>query len=287
MLYLVLLMIFAAAVAAFLLIYVPMKQSLDRAEARAEQAVSAELEQMFLFIPVDKLGYVKIGCMVAAGFVAYLLFGNARPPAPYIFAGIAAAIGYFGPEIAVKIMRNKRRKAFAEQLTDGLVMMGNGLRAGFTLPQAMELLVTETKPPISQEFGLLLREVRVGVDLDQAMLNMCKRTEDSDLELAVTAVMITRQIGGNLPEIFERICAMIRDRKTIEGKADALTAQGKLQAAIVASMPYLLLLVISKINPEMMSLLWTTIPGFLALGLMVILDAAGYFWVLKLTKIEY
>ncbi len=287
MLYLVLLMIFVAAGAAFMLVYVPMKQSIDQAQARAERAVSAELEEMFLFIPVDKLGYAKLACMAMAGFVGYLIFGNAKPPAPYVAAGFMACLGYFGPELTVRILRTKRRKAFAEQLVDGLVMMGNGLRAGFTLQQAMELLVNETKPPISQEFGLLLREVRVGVDLDQAMLNMCRRTKDQDLELAVTAVMITRQVGGNLPEIFERICAMIRDRKTIEGKADALTAQGKLQALIVASMPYILLMVISKINPEMMALLWTTLPGFLAIGLMVILDTAGYFWVLKLTKIEY
>ena len=275
------------AIAGFLLIYVPIKESMVHAQEKAERQVSAELEEMFLFIPVDKLGWVKLGFTLVVGITLFLLLGNAKPPAPLIAAIIGGILGWFGPEITIRLMRKKRTQMFGEQLVDGLVLLSNGLRAGFTLQQAIEMLVEETKPPISQEFALFLREVKVGVDLDQALLNIVKRTGDEDLSLAVTAVMITRQLGGNLAEIFDRIVTMTRDRKILEGKVNSLTSQGRLQAAIVALMPYTLAFVISKVNPELMSLLWTTMPGFLCIALIVILDTVGYFWVLKLSKIEY
>ena len=287
MLYVILIIAFVAAIAGFLLIYVPIKESMVHAQERAERSVSAELEEMFLFIPVDKLGWVKLGFMLTAGTVLFLLLGNAKPPAPLIAAVIGGITGWFGPEITLKMMRTKRTAMFGEQLVDGLVLLSNGLRAGFTLQQAVEMLVEETKPPISQEFSLFLRELKVGVDMDQALLNIVDRTKDEDLSLAVTAIMITRQLGGNLSEIFDRIVTMTRDRKILEGKVESLTAQGRLQAAIVALMPYALAFFISKINPELMSLLWTTWPGFGAIALIVILDTVGYFWVLKLSKIEY
>lgn len=287
MLFIILIIAFFAAIAGFLLVYVPIKESMVHAQERAERNVSAELEEMFLFIPVDQLVWVKLGFMLTIGTVLFLLLGNAKPPAPVIAAILGGIAGWFGPEFTIKLMRRKRTKMFGEQLVDGLVLLSNGLRAGFTLQQAVEMLVEETKPPISQEFALFLREVKVGVDIDQAMLNIVERTKDEDLSLAVTAMMITRQLGGNLSEIFDRIVSMTRERKILEGKVESLTAQGRLQAAIVALMPYALALVISKVNPEMMSLLWTTLPGFGALALIVILDTAGYFWVLKLSKVEY
>ena len=283
----ILLVAFVGAIAGFLLIYVPIKESMVHAQEKAERQVSAELEEMFLFIPVDKLGWVKLGFTLVVGITLFLLLGNAKPPAPLIAAIIGGILGWFGPEITIRLMRKKRTQMFGEQLVDGLVLLSNGLRAGFTLQQAIEMLVEETKPPISQEFALFLREVKVGVDLDQALLNIVKRTGDEDLSLAVTAVMITRQLGGNLAEIFDRIVTMTRDRKILEGKVNSLTSQGRLQAAIVALMPYTLAFVISKVNPELMSLLWTTMPGFLCIALIVILDTVGYFWVLKLSKIEY
>ena len=287
MLYIILLVCFVAIIMAFLMIYVPLKEGYSKADAKAQASVAKELDEMFLFIPVDYLGYIKFGCLVGFGLVVFMLTFNMKQPGPYIAAGLAAAIGYFAPEIVVHRLKIKRRKDFGEQLVDGLVLLSNGLRAGFTLQQAVEMLVEESRPPISQEFALVLRQYRLGMDIDEALTNCVKRTQDEDLGLAVTAVMITRQVGGNLAEIFDRIVTMIRDRKTLEGKVNSLTAQGRLQALVVALIPYVLGLVIAKINPEMMRLMWTTIPGFLALGLVIILDTAGYFWVLKLSKIEY
>jgi len=172
-------------------------------------------------------------------------------------------------------------------LVDGLVMMANGLRAGFNLQQAVDMLIEEMPAPISQEFELVRREWRIGVDVDQALRNCVNRTKDEDLDLVVSAIQITRQLGGNMAEVFDRIVAMVRERKILHGKAEALTSEGKLQAVVVGLLPYGFLFFMVKINPQMMSLMWTTVPGFLMLCAVIVLDVVGYLWVRKVATIEY
>lgn len=287
MLYIILGISFLTVILAFQLVYVPLQQGVKRANEQAEKSVSKDLDAMFVFIPVDYLPYIKLGSMIVLGLAVYAITFNAKPPAPYVAGGLAGVLGYFAPEVLVRFMARRRLQKFSAQLVDALVLLSNGMRAGFTLQQAIEMLVEESDPPTSQEFALALRQYRLGMDIDEALLRCVHRTKDEDLGLAVTAVAITRQVGGNLAEIFDRIVSMIRDRKMLEGKVTALTAQGKMQAMVVACIPFVLGVAVAKINPDLMKLMWTTIPGFFALGLVIILDIIGYLWVLKLTKIEY
>jgi tight adherence protein B len=219
--------------------------------------------------------------------LSFLVFMGLPGLAPYIVTAIFGILGYFAPELLVRWLKRRRRRMFSEQLVDALIMLSNGLRAGFTLQQAIEMLVEESRPPISQEFELVLREFHFGIDLEKAMVNCAERANNEDLSLAVTAVAICRQVGGNLAEIFDRIVTMVRDRKLIEGKVDALTAQGKMQAMIVALLPWIFAFFCAKINPELTSLLWTTIPGVIAMFVAIFMDIAGYLWVRKLATIKY
>jgi len=196
-------------------------------------------------------------------------------------------MAYWGPEIYIIFLRRRRRAEFGEQLVDGLVLMANGLHSGFTLQQAIDMLIEEMPAPISQEFDLIRREYRVGVELDEALKNCVKRTKDEDLALVVTAIQITRQLGGNLAEVFGRIVAMVRERKVLKGKADALTSEGKMQAIVVGLLPYGFMFAMTKVNPDLMQLMWTTLPGIICLVGVVLLDAIGYLWVLKIANVEY
>jgi tight adherence protein B len=287
MLLFILLISFVAIVLTFLLVWVPIRDAVKLANEQAEKQVSKDLDAMFVFLPVDYLPYIKLGCMLLLGLILYVITYMATPPAPYVAAGLGAVLGYFVPEIFVHRMKRKRIAKFSNQLVDGLVLLSNGLRAGFSLQQALEMLVEESDPPISQEFALVLRQYQLGMDIDDALLRCVTRTEDEDLGLAVTAVMITRQVGGNLAEIFDRIVSMIRDRKLLQGKVQALTAQGKLQAVVVALIPYILGAIVMKVNPELMQVMWSTVPGIIALSIVIVLDTIGYLWVVKLTRIEY
>jgi tight adherence protein B len=254
---------------------------------RKRSRMEEELDHLFLFVSVEHISTIKLAGMVLFGLLAFMITFNFKQPAPYIAAALCTALGYFLPEIIVARLKKRRQQQFSEQVVDALVLLSNGLRAGFTMQQALEMLEQEAPKPMSQEIQLVLRENRLGVDLNTCLLNCVKRTGDEDFELAITAVHIARQLGGNLAEIFDRIVTMVRDRKILKGKVGALTSQGKMQAAVVGLLPYAFGYALTKINPEMMELMWTTLPGFLALVLIIILDVLGYLWVLKIANVEY
>ncbi len=287
MLPLLLVLLAGSAATAIYFLVDPVRESLQRNVFRQREHVARELEQMFIFISVDGLQALKwTGALVVAG-LTLLISWEAPPPGPLIAAGLMALAAYWLPELVILVLRARRRKTFSNQLMDGLVLMANGLRSGFVLPQAIQMLVEEMPAPISQEFRLVQEEVRVGVDLDKALENCVSRTRDPDLELVVTAIKITRQLGGNLPEVFDRIVAMVRDRRVLQGKAYALTAEGRMQATVVGLLPVAFTILLVRINPEMMSLMWKTVPGFLLLLLATVLDVVGYLWVRRLSHIKY
>lgn len=261
--------------------------AMERSIFRQKEHVSRELEEMFIFISVESLQKIKWTLALGLAFIGFIITWEAKPPISLIVAAAISPLGYWAPEISIFFLRRKRRESFSEQLVDGLVLMSNGLRSGFTLPQAIDMLIEEMPAPISQEFELVRRECRVGVELDQALRNCVTRTKDADLDLVVTAIQITRQLGGNLAEVFDRIVAMVRERKILVGKADALTSEGKLQAMVVGLLPYVFGFFMFKINPDLMRLMWTTWPGFGALALVVLLDVFGYLWVRKVASIEF
>jgi len=282
-----LLAILATGGVAFYYLYEPVRTKLRQNLFRQRDHVARELEEMFIFISVDGLQTIKWTVALVVAGTGLVLTWEAKPPAPLVVALVFGAVAYWTPEITIIFLRGRRRVAFGEQLVDGLVLMANGLRAGFTLPQAVDMLIEEMPAPISQEFELVRREWRVGVDTDQALRNCVTRTRDPDLDLVVTAIQITRQLGGNLAEVFDRIVAMVRERKILAGKAEALTAEGRLQAIVVGLLPYGFMLAMIKINPDLMRLMWTTTPGFVGIALVVVLDVVGFFWVRKVGRIEY
>jgi len=287
MLYLILLFVFAAAGISFYYLYQPVQAALQRNVFRQKAHVARELEEMFIFISVDGLQKIKWSLAMVVAGIGFLLAWDATPPAPLIAAAALGAMAYWGPEIFIIFLRKRRRADFGEQLVDGLVLMANGLRSGFTLQQAIDMLIEEMPAPISQEFELVRREYRVGVDLDIALKNCVARTKDEDLELVVTAIQITRQLGGNLAEVFSRIVAMVRERKILKGKADALTSEGKMQAVVVGLLPYGFMFAMIKVNPDLMRLMWTTFPGIVCLVAVILLDVLGYLWVRKIANVEY
>jgi tight adherence protein B len=255
--------------------------------SRQQRHVAHELEDMFIFISVAGLQKLKWGLAAGLAGVGVLLGWELTSPGPLVLSAALFVFGYWSPETVIFFLRRRRRAMFGEQLVDGLVLMANGLRAGFTLQQAIEMLIEEMPAPISQEFELVRREWKVGVDLNQALLNCAERTKDPDLGLVVNAIQITRQLGGNLGEVFDRIVAMVRERKVLIGKAEALTAEGRMQAVVVGLLPFGFMFAMVKTNPEFMRPMWTTVPGIAALGLVVILDVVGYLWVRKLATIQY
>ena len=146
-------------------------------------------------------------------------------------------IGFMLPRFWLARRRNGRLGAFNKQLPDTITLIANALRAGSSFLQAIELVVRETRPPISIEFARVIREVNLGLPFEQALENMVRRVRSDDLELMATAIAIQHQVGGNLAEILDSIAYTIRERIRIKGEIRTLTAQQRLSGYVVAGLP--------------------------------------------------
>ena len=164
--------------------------------------------------------------------------------------------------------------------------MSNALKAGFSLQQAIELVVKEGQNPISQEFGMYLHQMRVGLPMEEALASLQKRVGSDDLALMVAAFETARQTGGNLTEVFEKIAHTIRERLRIELRIKTLTAQGRLQGVIVGAMPLLLGVAMFFLDPVMMMAFLHSGVGLAMLAAVIILELLGALLIRKIIKID-
>jgi tight adherence protein B len=238
-----------------------------------------DLSDMFLFIEPGQIILLNIAALVVFAAVGYWLGGA-------FFATIAAVAGFFAPAGAVRFYRLRRIKSFNAQLTEALQQLANALRAGLTFQQAMDQVGRESAAPLRQEFGLFTKEVKLGVPLEEALVNMANRVGSEDLELVATSTNIARQLGGNLAEMFETIAATIRERFRLEGKINALTSQGKLQGWIVASLPLWIGLFFNWYRPDLMEPMFDNAYGYILISAILLLEAIGFLLIRRIVAID-
>jgi tight adherence protein B len=261
----------------------------DYAETMSEET-SREFEDMFLFIPPKRIA--EIGWASAA--IAFLvfsipLFDIHNPLSTTAGVGLGIIFGVIAlmlPRKVIRILRDRRRNKFNIQLIDALGNMSNALRAGFSINQAFETVVQNGDKPISQEFGVMLQQMRVGMNFYDALQSLDKRVGSDDLTLVVTAIDIARRTGGNLTEIFDKISLTIRERMRIERRVRTLTSQGRLQGIIVACMPVLLGGAMTAVKPDLMLPFFKSSHGFIAIGITALLIGMGWFFIRKIINID-
>lgn len=195
-------------------------------------------------------------------------------------------IGIVLPPLLVKRAKGKKLKKFNLQLVDALTIIANSLRAGYSFMQAMELVSREMPNPIGKEFARTFREVNLGTTTEEALHNMGKRIASEDLGLIITAVLIQRQIGGNLAEIMDRISETIRDRIRIQGEIKTLTAQGKISGMVIGIIPLVLIAFMLVINPGYLTPLFHSTPGLLMLMGGVTSEIIGLLLIRKIIAVD-
>ncbi len=220
------------------------------------------------------------------GFVGFVIGVGAG-----LFSGLALAFvfGFMGfkiPGNIVRTMFQKRIELFDKQLVDALNMMSNAIRSGLSFLQVVQVIEREMPKPCSEEFGMVLKENRVGIGLNDALLNMTKRMPSDDLFMIVNSVVTLSQQGGDLSEAFETIAETIRERQRVSDKIRTLAQAGITQAFILGSLPIVMLVLQYVIQPNYVVLLFTTPLGIAFLGLMVVMIAAGVLWMKKILTID-
>lgn len=245
------------------------------------QAMATELQTAGLLVRADEFAiFWVVLSLVPSGLVA-LATGNLPISAALAFAGIIL------PPLYVGRKKKKRIAAFENQLGKSLVIVCNCLRSGLTLNQAFENISTEMGEPISREFRRLCTELKYGTPLDKALSAMVDRIGSEDLALAVSAITIQRQVGGNLSEILLGISETIKARIKLKGDIKVLTASGRVSGLIIGMLPICVGFLIFLINPEYMKVLFNTDIGKVLLAVAAAMECIGFIIVRKIIAIKY
>jgi tight adherence protein B len=202
---------------------------------------------------------------------------------------IGAAIGFFLPTLYMRRQQGKRLVKFDNQLADMINLMVNGLRAGYSIMQALEAVSKELPPPISDEFRRVVQEMQIGIPMDVAMENLTRRIPSKDLDLLVTAINVQREVGGNLAEIMDTISHTIRERVRVKGEIRILTSQVMTSGKFLAIMPVAVIGVMYFLNREYMMRFFnpaTRMYGIPALIIGAFMIVIGYFLMTRIAKIE-
>ncbi len=263
--------------------------ALDRQLARTSwwEGISRDLARADLRLKPMEYIWVRVGLTIGGAVLGYAIGGGSL-----LFTLTGLVLGFYGLGIFVKMRQRQRLNRFNSQLPDMLNLMVNGLRAGYSTLQALEAVSREMPPPISTEFQRVVREVQIGIPLEQALDNLLRRIPSDDLDLVITAINIQREVGGNLADILETISATIRDRVRLKGEIRVLTSQVRFSGTALAVMPILLFFIIYRMNPHYMGqLIHPDNPaakplGYCIIGTGLILIVIGYVVMNKISDIE-
>ena len=244
------------------------------------EMTAGKFSELFLFVDVARYFYLYIGIVLVLPLIVWELSGDK-------ILGFISFMGLlFSPYIILNIFIKKRLKKFERQLPDALVMLAGSLRAGASLSTAIDGLIKESPAPLSQEFSLMVRERKLGVDMDTVIENMERRLPLEDLFMFLSAVRISREVGGNLAETLESLAETLRRKLTMEGKIDSLTAQGKLQGVVMSSLPIVLMIALLKLEPDTMGMMFTTKLGWIVLATILTMQLLGFLAIRKITQID-
>ena len=217
----------------------------------------------------------------AVGFALPAVLG--RPP--ILGAALALALAAL-PWWRLSSARNKRVQRFEQLFPEALDMMARAMRAGHAFPTAIKMCGDEIAEPMGRDFRLLSDEMNYGVPAAEALQNLSLRVPLPDVSYFVVAVMIQRESGGNLAELLDSISDILRQRLKLMGEVRTLSAEGKLSAYILTSLPFGVALMVNIVNPEFMSVLWTDPAGLRVVGAALFMMVLGILWMRSIIRIR-
>lgn len=240
-----------------------------------------------MFVEMDEKKLTTLMMLLSFGLGAIVFFALW----PNILMGtilgsVLTILGWNLPLIAIKSVYDSRANKLVDQMVDGLTIMANGIKSGLSITQSMERVVENLPNPISQEFNLILSQIRLGRSVEEALADFGERVPKADVQMFVTAISILKETGGNLAETFQTIVQTIRERQKIEKKIQAMTAQGIMQGIIVSMVPIVLLVVFFVLDPKYVSPMFSTTLGLIMLLFMFALIFIGGLAIRKIVKIN-
>ena len=238
------------------------------------------LQQAQVSWSLPTLILLSVGTAVALGISAVTLTRSILVSLPFVVIGAAL------PTLYVRWRRNRRLSLFEELLPESIDLVGRALRAGHPLSSGFKMAADDGPEPVASELRRVFEEQRFGLPLQDSLLGMADRINLVDVRILVTAILIQREVGGNLAEILDNLSAVVRARFTIRRQIKVYTAQGRMTGYLLALLPFMLFGLLYTINPECMSVLFTDPIGKILVAIALVLQLAGFFWIRKIVNIE-
>ena len=246
-----------------------------------ERSLDGRLDAAGLPLRTAEWTVIHIASAVGTALL-FLLIG-----AGMIIAGVLGLVlGLIAPWLFLSVRQSRRESQFLSQLPDTLQLLAGSLQAGYSLPQAMDTVVREAKPPIGTEFNRALIEARLGVPPEDALEGIATRTRSRDFSWIVMAIRIQRDIGGNLAELLGTVAETLRERERLRRQVSALSAEGRLSGIILAALPLVFTVYLLLVQPDYLRPMYTTAQGLLMLGLGGVLLLVGGLWMSRVVKVR-
>lgn len=250
-------------------------------QVKEEQFIEKELDKMFYYDrspkEIVRLYYILPPIL---GILGWLFFQSTI----FVFAG--AILGLFIPNFILKLRDAQRRRKFNVQLLDAIMILSSSLKGGLSLLQALEVLVEEMQPPMGQEIGLVIRENKMGITLEDSLKNLNKRMNMEELSLVVNSILVARETGGDLIKVFSRLSTTIRDNRKLKDSIKTLTLQGRLQAVIMSALPFLFIWWVLTFDRNHFDFMLKSDMGRMLLLVAAILQIVGMILIRKFSTIN-
>ena len=239
-----------------------------------------QLDKMFFQVDRQKLLLWYTTTPLIMGVLGFFFLRNLG------LALLTGTISFIFPSLIIRHLKIKRRMQFQNQLSDGIMVLSSSLRGGLSLMQAIEVVVEEMPAPFSQDFGLILRENKIGVPLEESLRHLHERMHFEELDLVINSILVSKETGGDLTKVLARLSVTLRDNRKLKESIKTLTLQGKLQGIIMSILPFFFVAWVLSFNRNHFDIMLNSETGRLLLILAVVLQVVGIFLIHKFSKID-
>jgi tight adherence protein B len=245
-----------------------------------DEAMSGRLEAAAVPLRTAEWMLLHVGCAVGVALLMLLLSGGALPATV-----VGLILGLAGPWAFLVVRQGRRQQAFLAQLPDTLQLLASSLKAGYSLPQAIDTVVRQGEPPVSAEFHRAMVENQLGVPMEDALERVAGRLRSEDFSWVVMAIRIQRDVGGNLAELLTTVAGTLRERERLRRQVQVLSAEGRLSGIILGALPIGFAAYLLVARPEYLRPMLSPI-GMIMIVSAVLLLLVGGIWVAKIVRVE-
>ncbi|MCX5697924.1 MAG: type II secretion system F family protein [Candidatus Omnitrophica bacterium] len=280
---LLLVVILLVGSALFLLTLALMPPVLEKAKSwqdKRQKVVEKELDKLFYDKSPQKIMRLYYIVPPAFGLAAALLFKSV------LLTAVGVVAGFFVPNLVLKMRDTKRRQQFNGQLLDAIMILSSSLKGGLSLLQALEVLEEEMPAPMQQEIGLVVRENKMGVSLEESLRHLGKRMNMDELSMVINSILVARETGGDLTKVFSRLTTTIRDNRKLKDSIRTLTLQGRMQGVIMSALPFVFVWWVIAFNRNHFNIMLESETGRMLLIVAIILQVVGMVLIRKFSEIK-